>query len=156
VPVDAGQHIGVAHRARLHQIHTSAQQLLQLGLGAVEAAQVGRRVFCELHQKVRVAARGVKVVCPRSRPKHLQPADAVAQADGGDGVSMLSDGGVHAQQCTDGRSHFAEVAADCDIMRPPHFRHLREASRHPRHPYVIPARAGIHPISRPMDSRLRG
>src|SRR5664279_5128011 len=83
VAVDAGQHVGVAHSTRLYQINATAQQLFQIGLGAEKCFQTGQSIRGEFHQKIGVAAGGVEVVCPRSRAKHLQPADAVALADGG-------------------------------------------------------------------------
>lgn len=93
--VDVGQHVRVAHRARFHQIHSPAQQGFQCRLGAKESIQTGLRAGRELHQKVRIAVRGVEVIGPRPRAKYFQALDAVALADGGDAGAVLGDGGVH-------------------------------------------------------------
>ena len=102
VAVDAVQHIGVAHRTGLHQIHAPAQQRFQISLCAKNRMKPGLDTRCKLHQKVCIAASRVKVTCPCSRTKHLQPLNAVALADGGNAGAVLGDGGVHWAKCTGG------------------------------------------------------
>lgn len=54
VAVDAGQHIGVVHRARLHQVHAPAKQGLQIGFCTKNRVEPRLNARRKLQQKIGV------------------------------------------------------------------------------------------------------
>ena len=102
VAVDAGQHIGVAHRAGLDQINSATQQMFQLCFCIKKFLQAWRGVFGKLNQKIHIAGGRVEVICPCCRAKHVQAAYMKALANGGDAGTVLGYGGVQGKIVGDG------------------------------------------------------
>jgi hypothetical protein len=97
VLIDASQHIRIAHRARLYQVHTSPKQLLEGCLGGKQSIQAGLNIRRKLDQKVRIAAVREEVNRTRCGAEYFQAANAKALTDGGYACVVLSDGGMHLQ-----------------------------------------------------------
>ena len=83
--VNAGQHVGIADRLGLGQVHRAFEEPGEIGLKSEELLK-GRQIAprFEFNEKVGIACSRVEILSVRNRAEDLQMPDAITAAEGRD------------------------------------------------------------------------